>query len=216
VRAIARGLLRRAPDAQIHAWLRARFEQDPQKLNTANSPCRGAAKGSVELVVFSDFQCPACAFGRFIAETLERHAKKPLRVCFKNFPLTSIHPDALGAAVAAMAAHRQGKFWAMHDRLFDQQRALGRDQLLAHARALGLDPQRFAADLDAEAVRDLVARDRAEASALGLRGTPTFFIDGRRMTDPMALPDFLDWIAEAAELRARATSGSAKSRSAKQ
>lgn len=201
VRAIARAVVRGAPDDQIHDWLRARFGQRPQQLDTSRSPCRGPANAPVELVVFSDFQCPACAFGRFVAQTLEQRSPTKLRLCFKNFPLSSIHPDALGAAKAAMAAHQQGKFWAMHDRLFDQQRALAREQLIAHARALGLDEQRFAADLDSETTRDLVARDLAEATALGLRGTPTFFINGRQMTDPMALPDFLDWIAEAAVLR---------------
>jgi hypothetical protein len=202
VRAILRGVVRKEPDDKLTARLLERFgPRDPERVELAGAPCRGDAGAPVTMVVFSDFECPFCAMGRELVELLEREAGPRLRVCFKHYPLTEIHARALSAAQAAAAAQRQGKFWAMHDRLFAHAKELEREDLVEHARAVGLDLGRFRADLDSSAVRIQVERDRAEAIRLSLGGTPTFLINGRVMTDPKTVPEFLDWIAEAIVLR---------------
>lgn len=150
---------------------------------------------------------------RKLGETLEKAAGPYVRLCFKNLPLRKIHKQAQLAAQAALAANKQGRFWPMHDKLFDNQTALDRDDLLGYAKELGLDARRFKADLDSSAVKAQVERDVAEAERLGVQGTPTFYINGREMTDPMTVPHFLDWIAEAAAL-AKAKEGGPTSRPA--
>jgi protein-disulfide isomerase len=215
-RAIIRALLGKETDEAITARLLERFgPREPEILELDGAPCRGPATAPAQLVVFSDFECPFCGVGRKIMELLEKEAGPRLRLCFKNYPLVSIHSHARLAAQAAMAAALQQRFWPMHDRLFDHPDDLGRDDLLEHARAAGLEMGRFTADLESPAVQARVERDRAEAIRLGVRGTPTFFINGREMTDPKTVPDFLDWIAEAlatARLKAgRGTGGGPES-----
>jgi hypothetical protein len=204
VRAILRGLSRDEKDADITARLLERFgPRQPEQLDLGVAPCRGPEQAPAVLVVFSDFECSWCALGRKLIEVLEKHAAPHLRVCFKHLPLSSIHPHAQLAAQAAVAAQLQGRFWPMHDRLFDHQTELGREDLAEHARTIGLDVDRFRADLDSPAVVARVKRDSNEAARLRVRGTPTFLINGREMTDPKTVPDFLDWIAEAVALRGR-------------
>jgi protein-disulfide isomerase len=203
----ARSLLRgiasgEESDEEITARLRARFgPRTPVRLELADAACRGPSRGAVQLVVFSDFQCPYCSLARVLVEILERRATTPLQVCFKHYPLVTMHRQARLAAQATVAAQLQGKFWPLHDRLFSHPKELERQQLSGHARAVGLDLPRFERDLDSHLVRLRVERDRSEAIALKVAGTPTFFIDGHEMIDPKSVPDFLDWIAEAALLR---------------
>jgi predicted DsbA family dithiol-disulfide isomerase len=202
VRRVARGLTRDEKEQAITTALLERFgPREPEEIKLQDIPCRGSKEAPVTMVVFSDFQCPFCSMGAKLVEKLEEVAGERLRVCFKHWPLTSIHPKAQLAAQAAAAAQAQGKFWPMHDRLYANQNDLDRDDLIDHARAVGLDVERFRRDLDSEAVRKRVESDTADAQALNLDGTPTFLINGRRMTDPKTIPDFLDWIAEALALK---------------
>jgi hypothetical protein len=202
VRAIVRGLVREDSDRVISSRLLERFgPREPEELDLVDVPCRGRADAPVTMVVFSDFQCPFCGLATKLVEVVEKEAGHRLRFCYKCWPLTSIHPKAQLAAQAAVAAQLQGKFWPMHDQLYANQKDLDRDDLLDHARELGLDLQRFEQDLDSEQVRQRVAKHAAEAERLQLTGTPSFLINGRRMTDPKTVPDFLDWIAEAIALR---------------
>src|SRR5258707_4903526 len=134
----------------------------------------------VEIVVFSDFQCPFCA--QFAPSIRELEARgidgMATTVQFRQFPL-SIHPDAQLAAQAALAAKEQSKFWEMHDLLFANQAALKRDDLLRYAAKLKLNLERFRKDLDSERLKQIIESDKAEAAKLGVDGTPTFFINGR-------------------------------------
>jgi len=201
VRAIVRAVVRGETEEAISARLVERFgPREPERIDISGAPCRGSASAPVTMVVFSDFQCPFCGLGAKLTEAVEHEAGDRLRVCFKHWPLTRIHPRAQLAAQAAVAAQLQGKFWQMHDRLYGNQKDLDRGDFADHARELGLDVERFKRDLDSEAVRGRVAADVAEADRLQLDGTPTFLINGRRMTDPKSVPDFLDWIAEAIAL----------------
>jgi protein-disulfide isomerase len=144
---------------------------------TAEDPQKGAVQPLVVVVELSDFQCPFC--GR-LAEGLDeivRTYPDDVRLVFKQFPLR-MHPDAELGARAALAAQAQGRFWAMHDRLFAT-RQMKRDATLAHAREIGLDEDAFAAALDDPAVAERVAADRSLGASLGVRSTPTFFVNGR-------------------------------------
>lgn len=202
VRAVVRGLVREDSDQEISTRLLERFgPREPEELDLADAPCRGHADAPVTMVVFSDFQCPFCSLATKLVQAVEKEAGHRLRVCFKHWPLTKIHNKALLAARAAVAAQLQDKFWPMHDRLFGNPKDLDRDDLLDRARDLGLDLQRFEQDIDSELVAKRVAKDATEAERLQLSGTPAFLINGRPMTDPKTVPDFLDWIAEAIALR---------------
>jgi hypothetical protein len=202
LRLILRGLARGAPDGQIRLWAKRRYPPGaPVPMDLRHAPCKGPTQARALVVVYSDFQCPACGFGRRLLEAVSEETGDRMRLCFKNLPLRRIHPHAQLAAQAAMAAHLQQKFWPMHDLLFDNQHALDRDALVSYAEKAGLDRQRFVADFDGQRVRALVARDLAEARTLGLRGTPTFFVNGREVTDPITLVDFVDWVEEAAAVR---------------
>src|SRR5690606_13887095 len=107
-----------------------------------------------------------------------------LRYVFRHLPLTASHPNAELAAVAAEAAARQGRFWEMHDLMFDNQDELEAEDLIGYAKPLGLDLERFVRDLDDEDVVGRVRHDVASAEARGAQGTPTFFIQGRRHIGP--------------------------------
>jgi protein-disulfide isomerase len=207
VRALLRGVVRGISDEDLATLQQQRFGAGgPTSIATDRAPCRGATSAPVMLVVFSDFECPYCRLGRTLVELLERAVGPRLRVCFKHYPLVGKHADARLAAQATVAADLQGGFWRMHDRLFDNATRLKRQDLIEHARAIRLDVERFRRDLDSPIVQARVERDRSEAISLGVPGTPTFFINGRQMTDPKTVPDFLDWIAEAIALRAASPS----------
>ena len=141
-------------------------------------PAYGPTPSKVHVIVYSDFQCPVCA--RITAATHQIAEEWPgeVRVEFRQLALT-MHRHAEDAAVASLAAHRQGKFWAMHDVLFANQRALDPDSLTAHARQVGLDPKRFAKDYADPALRERVRAETALAQRLGATGTPTFVVNGK-------------------------------------
>lgn len=147
-------------------------------IDTAGSPFKGPEKAPVEVVVFSDFQCPYCArVGALMDEVLKAYPKE-VKVVFKNFPLQS-HQQSMPAALAALAAHRQGKFWEMHDMIFDNYATLSEERLTDFAKALGLDMEKFDKDrkdpqLDKQVHADLQSGGKAE-----VRGTPTIFVNGR-------------------------------------
>src|SRR5207302_7591450 len=109
-----------------------------------------------------------------------------VKLIFKQFPL-DIHSQAALAAAAAIAAHNQGKFWAMHDALFASRKDLSRPAILAVASAIGLDMKRFEADLDSFATRQAVNRDMDDGMKIGVMSTPTLFIDGKHYNGPIRL-----------------------------
>ena len=152
----------------------------PGALDLSGSPSRGPADARVTLVEFSDFQCPFCARGRRTTDAIFKKYEGRVRWVFKHYPL-DFHPDAPLAHRAAMAAAEQGKFWEMHEKIFENQRAIKRDDLIAMATALGLDVPRFTADLASDKFAALMQRDLAEGNKVGVDGTPTMFINGRRL-----------------------------------
>ena len=130
------------------------------------------------IVEFSDFQCPFCARVVPTLKQIQDTYKDNVRIVWKHLPL-EIHKDAVGAALAAESAAKQGKFWEFHDRLFVDRTKLGPEDLKQHAKDLGLDMPRFETDLQNSEDKKRIDDDVAEAQKLGIAGTPGIFINGR-------------------------------------
>jgi protein-disulfide isomerase len=141
------------------------------------TPKKGADQPLVTIVEFSDFQCPFCSrVNPTLDEVLENFGDE-VQIQFRNQPL-SFHKQAMPAAKAALAAHQQGKFWAMHDKLFENQKALSDDDLKRYAKEIGLNVARFEKDMNSDAIAKQIAQDQADARKWGARGTPTLFVNG--------------------------------------
>jgi Na+/H+ antiporter NhaA len=145
---------------------------------------RGPSEARWTLVEYGDFECPFCARATGVGRELRQRLGDDLRYVFRHLPLVDVHPHAEQAGRAALAADLQGRFWDMHDLLFERQDELELEDLLGYAADLELDVEQFARDLETEAVHARVRRDVASAEASGARGTPTFFVNGRRHTGP--------------------------------
>src|SRR5499426_1689374 len=142
-------------------------------------PSKGSQSAKVVLVEFTDYQCPFC--GRHFQQTspqIERDYVNTGRVRYvvRDFPLESIHKDALKAAEAAHCAGERGQYWQMHDRLFNSQNALAAEHLSAYAGALGLDVQNFRQCLDSDKYSAKIRQDLVEAQKVGVKATPSFLL----------------------------------------
>jgi protein-disulfide isomerase len=166
---------------------------------------QGPQDAPVTLVEYGDFECPHCGAAHPIIKTIQRHLGDRLRFVYRHFPLTQIHPHAQHAAEMAEAAGYQGKFWAMHDTLFDNQAALEDEDLVAYAEALGIDGRWAASALVAHTFAENVRQDFITGVRSGVNGTPTFFVNGVRddsgtWVDPAAFLQTLEAAALAARL----------------
>ncbi|MFA6608789.1 MAG: thioredoxin domain-containing protein [Candidatus Paceibacterota bacterium] len=164
---------------------------------------RGALDGSVTLVEFGDFQCPACSAYEPFVQQLVKDNSKILKVVFRHFPLTQIHQNALLAAKASEAASLQGKFWEMHDIIYAKQNewseALNaRDIFSVYATTIGLDTKKFSKDLNSKEIEDKILAEYSEGIKLGVMGTPTFFINGKMIENPQSIEAFDRLIKDAA------------------
>ena len=140
---------------------------------------RGRIDAPMQLTIYGDYECPYTRGALIQVRRVRERLGDDLVVVFRNFPLVEIHPHAMHAARAAEAAAEQGKFWEMHDLLFDHQRALTDGDLAGYARQLGLDEARFEHDRGAESVLSRIESDVDSGESSGVEGTPTLFIDGR-------------------------------------
>lgn len=140
----------------------------------------GYPGASIELVEYGDYECPHCGRAYPIVKNIQQQLGGDVRFVFRNFPLSKIHPHAFGAAVATEAAGLQGKFWEMHDMVFENQKTLADDRLLHFADRLGLDQERFQSDLQQEALIAKVEQDFESGLRSGVNRTPTFFINGQK------------------------------------
>jgi protein-disulfide isomerase len=149
----------------------------------------------VLIVEFADFECPHCAATRPMLDDLFKRYDGQIRFVYKNFPLGS-HQFAEKAARAAIAAHKQNKFWEMEVALFDNQSNLQPQAVEGLAKSIGLDMPRFMKDWESEAVADFVSRDRKQGERLELTGTPSIFINGRKFESAGEFKDDLEeWVA---------------------
>jgi protein-disulfide isomerase len=165
----------------------------------ARDHSQGAQKARVTLVEYGDYECPHCGRAYPIVKELQSRLESELRFVFRNFPLGQIHPHAEHAAEAAEAAAAQGKFWEMHDLIFEHQQALADRHLLEYARTLGLDEQRFQRELTSHTYAPRVREDFLSGIKSGVNGTPTFFINGMRHDD--------SWDVDTLEQALRANAG---------
>ncbi|MEK7596148.1 MAG: thioredoxin domain-containing protein [Patescibacteria group bacterium] len=158
---------------------------------------KGGENAPAALVEYSDFQCPACASYAPLVRALAGEFGSGLKIVYRHFPLNQIHKNADLAARAAEAAGRQGKFWEMHDLIFDNQkqwsdaRKTEAEKIFAElAEKLGLDAEKFSFDVQSEEIEKAVAEDLASGNASAVQGTPTFFLNGKKIQNPRSYEEF--------------------------
>ena len=163
----------------------------------ANDHGQGSAKAPITLVEYGDYECPFCGQAYPIVKALQKRLGDQVRLVFRNFPLGEMHPHAEHAAEAAEAAGAQGKFWEMHDMLYENQDALDDENLAQYAEALGLDVTRFIREMSEHTHAARVREDFRSGVRSGVNGTPTFFINGVRHDGPFDLRSLIAAIEEA-------------------
>ena len=162
----------------------------------AGDQTKGDLTAPLTLVEYSDFQCPACrAYSSLLKQVKEEFDDKLLFV-YRHFPLPN-HLNSVAAAGAAEAVGLQGKFWEMHDVIFENQKewsekpkTQAKELFTSYARELGLDMERFAVDWESKEIADKISNAQAEATRLKLNGTPTFFLNGKLISNPTSLDKF--------------------------
>ena len=160
-------------------------------INTLGSPVKGPASATVTLVIFTDFECPYCIKLEPILNQVFEKNKEKVKMVFKNFPL-AMHQMAEPAHRAAMAADKQGKFWEFHDKLFTSK--LSAEGIDAIAKELGLDVAKFKKDMEAADIKQRIAQDLSDGEKASVSGTPTVFINGRKLQQrtPEAFQQMID------------------------
>jgi len=168
------------------------------KVALGDGKVRGASDAPITLVEYGDYQCPTCgAYHPIIQELLSRYNGK-LKLEYHHFPLIQIHPNAMAAAIAAESAGEQGKFWEMHDMLYQHQQEWSpspnaETNFVQYALQIGLDSNRFMQSMKSPATRDRVLADVTKGSAV-VQGTPTFILNGELLHDLPGLQGLVDRI----------------------
>ncbi len=170
---------------EIRDIYRVRYGDDTKikKPSTHDSPLRGSPMAPVTIYEFSDFQCPHCKMASPYLKKIVEESNGRVKLVFKQYPLPG-HPKARECAKAAVAAHKQGKFWEMHDLLFDNQDRLQTANLDDYAKKVGLDMKRFKADFASKETLAKVDADIAEGKGLGVDSTPSIYVNDRRYIFP--------------------------------
>lgn len=165
---------------------------------------KGSQSAPVVVVEYSDFQCPACGYYYGFTKQLTQEVGDKIAFVYRNYPLKTIHINAENAALAAEAAKLQGKFWEMHDMLFESQGSWGamtkegaRDNFISFAEKLGLDVEKFKTDMDSKEVKTKVNDDVALGDAAQVNSTPSFFVNGKLIENPKTYADFKTLISDA-------------------
>lgn len=195
---IRQHLTSQRPD-KVRAELRKAAKVDvllqPPRIDVAaDGPSRGPADAPVVLIEFSDYQCPFCKRAEPTVTALMQKYPTQVRLVYRHLPLDQIHPRARPAAIAAVCADQQGKFWEYHDVLFANQQALTDADLEKYAATLGLDAAKFKACRADPATETKVNADAAAARKAGLTGTPAFFVNGILVSGARPIDDFTKWI----------------------
>lgn len=151
-----------------------------ENIDVGINPPKGNPNSEVVLIEFSDFQCPFCKRAIPIIDEILNEYEEDVIFYYRNFPLT-IHENSFIAAEAAECANEQDKFWEYHDILFENQNNLGKENLKIYAQELGLDQNQFNNCLNAGKFKQDIERDIRDGQAMGIEGTPTFFINGRKI-----------------------------------
>jgi protein-disulfide isomerase len=150
-------------------------------IQVAGAPVRGNPNAPVTIVEYGDFQCPYCLRSRPTLKQILDTYPQQVRLVYKHFPL-SFHREAMNAHRASLAAGEQGKFWEMHDMIFDSPRDLAPETMRKHAEKLSLDLARFDADYKSDRIGKKIEADQAEGRKALVRGTPAFFVNGKMIS----------------------------------
>jgi len=148
---------------------------------TTDDPSIGPADAVVTIVEFGDFECPFCRRSFPTIRALAEEFNQDVRYIYRDFPIESIHPNARVAALAGYCATKQGLFWPLHDKMFQNQETLSQTAILGYANQVGIDSQSFASCLGSQEASAEVNQDIADGQAAGVLGTPTWFINGIRL-----------------------------------
>jgi len=152
-------------------------------------------KAVIELIEYGDYQCPYCGQAYPIVKKIQQRLGDKLLFVFRNFPLESFHPQAVLAAIAAEAAGKQGKFWEMHDIIYENQQALEFDDLVMMAKTIGLDVAKFRNAVETDQnLQEKVQQDFETGMRSGVNGTPSFFINGLRYDGDWSEEPFLEYL----------------------
>lgn len=158
---------------------------------------KGDLDAPITLVEYGDYQCPACASFHPIVEQLFDDAQGQIRLVYRHFPLSRLHPNADMVSRAVESAGLQGKYWEMHNLVYERQqewspipRSSARNKMMEYATELGLDAEKLDSDMDSDAVKDKIKSDIESGEATGVNSTPSFFVNGQRISDFSTLQDF--------------------------
>jgi protein-disulfide isomerase len=156
---------------------------------------RGKREAKAILIEYGDFQCPACGSYYPLIKKLEAEFPDNLVVVYRHFPLVNTHPNAYPTAIAAEAAGKQGKFWEMHDILFENQAEWSGQKdtdaiVLEYAKRIGLDLDKFSGDIKNADTEAKIKSNMEEGTALGINSTPTFYLNGKKLANPRSYDEF--------------------------
>ncbi len=165
---------------------RPKLLEAPVTIPVDGAPVRGPANARITLVEFSDFECPYCSAAVKQVDLVMAAYPKDVKLIYKQFPL-SMHPHAELAAEASLAAGAQGKFWEMYEVLFKNFQRLSRSNIMAMAKDIGLDVDKFKADLESGKFKKDVDKDLADGETAGVYGTPSFYINGKQYNGEVTL-----------------------------
>lgn len=157
-----------------------------------NEHFQGPENAPIELIEYGDYQCPYCKKAYNIVKQAQKELGKDLKFIFRNFPLTELHPYAMHAAIAAEVAGSQGKFWEMHDILFENQEFLEDSYLIQYAKIINLDVTTFEQDFSKDEYYEKVKKDFQSGVDLGVQGTPTFFVNGQKYEGNWSSMEFIE------------------------
>ena len=161
-----------------------------------NDHMQGNKDAVIELVKYGDYQCPHCARAYLVVKRMQEELGEQLKFVFRNFPLANIHPEAVMAAIATEAAAAQGRFWEMHDLIFENQDSLSEDMLYEAAAELQLDMDQFKKDMASGSLAKKVDDDFESGIRSGVNATPTFFINGEKYNNGWESDRMLSYIRE--------------------
>jgi len=164
-------------EEQAREKVLSQIRQEPRLL-LRNAPVTGASSQKIIMAEFSDFECPYCAKAHEVVKEFMAKNGNDVTLVYKHFPLKQIHQQAEPAALASWAAFQQGKFWEYHDALFEQQSKLGEEFYIELAKNLKLDINKFNRDRKSNEAKEAIKKDFELGKSLGVRGTPSFVING--------------------------------------
>lgn len=160
----------------------------------ASDHIQGSTSAPIVLVEYADYQCPYCGQAYPIIKQLQKKFGENMAFVFRNYPIQELHPYALHVAIAVETASLQGKFWEMHDMIFENQRNLDDQSLVDYARRIGVDTEKFENDFGSKATVNKVEKDMESGNEAGVQGTPAFFVNGKYFTGNWTTSEFMEYL----------------------